>query len=39
MIYRVEFTDRFTRDIDQHLAYLQQQKVSLYTTNRWYAKL
>lgn len=39
MKYRVELTDSFTRDLDQHLAYLQREKVSTYTIDRWFAKL
>lgn len=39
MTYRIELTERFIADLDAHLSYLQREKVSAYTTNRWFAKL
>ena len=39
MKYRVELTERFIADFDDHLLYLQREKVSAFSSNRWFARL
>lgn len=36
MSYRVLFTDEFTTNLDDHLAFLRSEGVSQQTIDRWY---
>ena len=39
MTYDVRITDSFNADLDQHLQWLADEKVSRFTIDRWFGKV